>query len=30
MECVRLARPLTARDVQVDPAIAEGLARLGV
>jgi ATP-dependent DNA helicase PIF1 len=30
MECVRLARPLTPRDVQVDPAIAEGLARLGV
>lgn len=30
MESVRLARPLTPRDVQVDPAIAEGLARLGV
>jgi ATP-dependent exoDNAse (exonuclease V) alpha subunit len=30
MECVRLARPLTPRDVQVDPAIAEGLTRLGV
>ena len=29
MEGLRLARPLTARDVQVDPAIAEGLARLG-
>lgn len=30
MEGLRLARPLTQRDVQVDPAIAEGLARLGV
>jgi hypothetical protein len=30
MECVRLARPLAPRDVQVDPAISEGLARLGV
>jgi ATP-dependent DNA helicase PIF1 len=29
-EGVCLSRPLTARDVQVDPAIAEGLARLGV
>lgn len=29
MEGLRLARPLTPRDVQVDPAIAEGLARLG-
>jgi hypothetical protein len=30
MESVRLARPLTPRDVQVDPSIAEGLAKLGV
>lgn len=30
MEGLRLARPLTPRDVQVDPAIAEGLARLGL
>ena len=30
MEGLRLARPLTQRDVQVDPAIAEGLARLGL
>jgi hypothetical protein len=30
MEGLRLARPLTQRDVQVDPAIAEGLARLGI
>ena len=30
MEGLRLARPMTPRDVQVDPAIAEGLARLGV
>ena len=30
MEGLRLARPLAARDVQVDPAIAEGLARLGL
>ena len=30
MEGVRLARPLTPRDVQVDPAIADGLARLGL
>jgi hypothetical protein len=29
MEGLRLARPLSARDVRVDPAIAEGLARLG-
>ena len=29
MESVRLARPLSPRDVQVDPAIADGLARLG-
>ncbi len=29
METLRLTRPLSARDVQVDPAIAEGLARLG-
>jgi ATP-dependent DNA helicase PIF1 len=30
MEGLCLSRPLTVRDVQVDPAIAEGLARLGV
>jgi hypothetical protein len=30
MEGLRLARPLSERDVRVDPAIAEGLARLGV
>lgn len=30
MEGLRLARPLTPRDVQVDPAIADGLARLGI
>jgi len=30
MEGLRLARPLTQRDVQVDPAIAEGLAKLGL
>lgn len=30
MEGLRLARPLTQRDVQVDPAIAEGLARFGL
>jgi ATP-dependent exoDNAse (exonuclease V) alpha subunit len=29
MEGLRLARPLSERDVRVDPAIAEGLARLG-
>jgi PIF1-like helicase len=29
MEGLRLARPLAPRDVRVDPAIAEGLARLG-
>ncbi len=29
MEGLRLARPMTERDVQVDPRIAEGLARLG-
>ncbi len=29
METLRLTRPISARDVQVDPAIAEGLARLG-
>lgn len=29
METLRLTRPLSVRDVQVDPAIAEGLARLG-
>jgi ATP-dependent exoDNAse (exonuclease V) alpha subunit len=30
LEGLRLARPLRVRDVQVDPAIAEGLARLGL
>jgi ATP-dependent DNA helicase PIF1 len=30
METLRLTRPISARDVQVDPAIAEGLERLGV
>lgn len=30
MEGLRLARPIAVRDVQVDPAIAEGLARFGV
>ncbi len=30
METLRLTRPLSARDVQVDPSIADGLARLGV
>ena len=30
MESIRLARPLSPRDVQVDPAIADGLARLGI
>lgn len=30
MESIRLARPLSPRDVQVDPSIAEGLARLGL
>jgi ATP-dependent exoDNAse (exonuclease V) alpha subunit len=30
MEGLSLARPLQERDVQVDPAIAEGLARLGL
>lgn len=29
METLRLTRPLSPRDVQVDPAIAEGLARIG-
>ncbi len=29
METLRLTRPISARDVQVDPAITEGLARLG-
>ncbi len=29
MEGLRLTRPLAVRDVQVDPAIAQGLARLG-
>ena len=29
METLRLTRPLSPRDVRVDPAIAEGLARLG-
>jgi ATP-dependent exoDNAse (exonuclease V) alpha subunit len=30
METLRLSRPLSPRDVQVDPAIADGLARLGI
>ncbi len=30
MEGLRLTRPLRAQDVRVDPAIAEGLARLGL
>jgi ATP-dependent DNA helicase PIF1 len=30
METLRLTRPISARDVQVDPAIADGLARLGI
>lgn len=30
MEGLRLARPLNERDVRVDPAIAEGLARFGL
>ncbi|MDX2274385.1 MAG: DEAD/DEAH box helicase [Hyphomonadaceae bacterium] len=30
MEGLRLSRPLSERDVRVDPAIAEGLARLGL
>jgi hypothetical protein len=30
METLRLTRPLSPRDVQVDPAIAEGLRRIGV
>jgi ATP-dependent DNA helicase PIF1 len=30
IEGLRLARPLSERDVRVDPAIAEGLARLGL
>lgn len=30
METLRLTRPLSPRDVQVDPAIADGLERLGV
>ncbi|WP_395646693.1 ATP-dependent RecD-like DNA helicase [Terricaulis sp.] len=30
METLRLTRPISARDVQVDPAIAEGLERLGI
>jgi ATP-dependent DNA helicase PIF1 len=30
METLRLTRPLSPRDVLVDPAIADGLARLGV
>jgi ATP-dependent DNA helicase PIF1 len=30
METLRLTRPFSARDVQVDPAIADGLARLGL
>ena len=30
MEGLSLARPMSVRDVQVDPAIAEGLSRLGL
>jgi hypothetical protein len=30
METLRLTRPLSVRDVQVDPAIADGLRRIGV
>lgn len=30
METLRLTRPISARDVQVDPAIADGLRRIGV
>ena len=30
MEGLRLARPLTERDMRVDPAIAEGLSRIGL
>jgi hypothetical protein len=30
MEGLRLVRPLTERDIQVDPAIAEGLSRIGL
>jgi hypothetical protein len=30
METLRLSRPLSERDVQVDPAIADGLERLGI
>lgn len=30
METLRLTRPISVRDVQVDPAIAEGLERLGI
>ncbi|MGD9966369.1 MAG: ATP-dependent RecD-like DNA helicase [Hyphomonadaceae bacterium] len=30
METLRLTRPLSLRDVQVDPAIADGLRRIGV
>lgn len=30
METLRLTRPISARDVQVDPAIADGLSRLGI
>jgi len=30
METLRLTRPLSPRDVQVDPAIADGLRRIGV
>jgi ATP-dependent DNA helicase PIF1 len=30
METLRLTRPISERDVQVDPAIADGLSRLGI
>jgi hypothetical protein len=30
METLRLTRPISARDVQVDPAIADGLRRIGI
>jgi ATP-dependent exoDNAse (exonuclease V) alpha subunit len=30
IEGLSLARPMSVRDVQVDPAIAEGLSRLGL
>ena len=30
METLRLTRPISERDVQVDPAIADGLERIGI